>query len=87
MTHKAIVLKVLERAPGIPLTQEYIQQGTWVHTLNNISIPAPSVRRIVQELFKAGKIVVADRRGYRQAPRFLLAPVAPVAPAATTGQA
>ncbi len=82
MTHKAIVLKVLERAPGVPLTQEYIQQGTWVHTLNNLNIPAPSVRRIVQELHKAGKVVIADRRGYRQAPRFLLTPAAPVATAA-----
>ncbi len=78
MTHKEIVLKVLERASGVPLTQEYIQQGTWTHTLNNINIPAPSVRRIVQGLRKAGKVVIADRRGYRQAPRFLLAPDAPV---------
>ena len=66
MTNKEIVLSILKRSPGVPLSQEYIGFRTFVL--------APSVRRTVQELLKAGKVVIADRRGYRQGPRFLLAP-------------
>ena len=68
MTNKEIVLRVLEGSKGIPLSQEYIGFRTFV--------PAPSIRRTVQELLKAGKVVIADRRGYRQGPRFLLVPPA-----------
>ncbi len=84
MTQKQRVLAAI--GPVVPQSQEYIHFSTWDRQAMNY-VPAASVRRIVQELHKAGKIVIADRRGYRQAPRFLLAPVAPVAPAATIGQA